>query len=95
MERYWLLLRKLGKLEDSPALNIEISNGSVAEYLAEYLEENELELSEEAFGNLIAGNEYLRETNFNEIIGYELKYKNYHKFSKTFYINEKHKMLED
>lgn len=50
---------------------------------------------EEAFGNLIAENEYLREINFNEIIGYELKYKNYHKFSKTFYINEKHKMLED
>ena len=50
---------------------------------------------EEAFGSLIAENEYLREINFNEIIGYELKYKNYHKFSKTFYINEKHKMLED
>ena len=34
MERHWQLLRKLGKLEDSTALNIEISNGSVAEYLA-------------------------------------------------------------
>lgn len=49
----------------------------------------------EAFDNLIAENEYLLETNFDEIVGYELKYKDYHKFSKTFYISGKRKMLED
>ncbi len=50
---------------------------------------------EEAFDNLMAENEYLLETNFNEITGYELKHKEYQKFSKTFYISEKCKILED
>lgn len=46
---------------------------------------------EEAFDNLILENEYLLETNFDEIIGYELRYENYHKFSKTFYLSENRK----
>ena len=73
MERHWQLLRKLGKLEDSTALNIEISNGSVAEYLAEYLEENELELSEEALDSLF--DKVVNELHMNimENFGCELK----------------------
>lgn len=50
---------------------------------------------EEAFDNLIAENEYLLETSFDEIIGYELRHKNYHKFSKTFCISAKRKILEE
>ncbi|MBI4377920.1 MAG: hypothetical protein HY578_02360 [Nitrospinae bacterium] len=50
---------------------------------------------EDAFGNLISENEYLLETNFDEIIGYELRHKNYHKFSKTFYLGANRKILEE
>lgn len=50
---------------------------------------------EDAFGNLISENEYLLETNFDEIIGYELRHKNYHKCSKTFYLGANRKILEE
>ena len=49
---------------------------------------------DEAFDNLIAENEYLLERNFDEVIGYELKNEDYHKFSKSFYIGEKRKVSE-
>lgn len=39
---------------------------------------------EEAFDNLIAENGYLLGTNFDEIICYELRHKNYHEFSRYF-----------
>ena len=42
-----------------------------------------------AFENLLRENEYLLETSFDEIIGYELKHKNYHKFSSYFYLNDR------
>ncbi len=50
---------------------------------------------EEAFENLIAENKYLLKASFNEIIGYELKEKNYHKFSKTFYLSTRRKITAD
>ncbi|MCP2604779.1 hypothetical protein NLC29_01315 [Candidatus Aminicenantes bacterium AH-873-B07] len=40
----------------------------------------------EAFENLIKENEYLSDTNFNEIICLELKYENYFDKSKYFYL---------
>ncbi|HHT9133878.1 MAG TPA: hypothetical protein ACFYD2_03155 [Candidatus Avalokitesvara rifleensis] len=44
---------------------------------------------EEAFDNLIAENGYLLETNFDEIICFELKHKHYHKFSRNFSLADK------
>lgn len=46
------------------------------------------ENAKEAFDNLIKENEYLLETSFNEIICIELKYSNYYKRSRYFYLNE-------
>ncbi|MFQ5891161.1 MAG: hypothetical protein ACE5HW_00015 [Candidatus Methanofastidiosia archaeon] len=42
----------------------------------------------EAFDNLIKENEYLLDTNFNEIICIELKNEDYYSESKYFYLNE-------
>ena len=50
---------------------------------------------EEAFDNLMAENKYLLKTSFNEITGYELKDKDYHKFSKTFCLSAKRKISVD
>ncbi|MDP2681675.1 MAG: hypothetical protein Q8P28_02555 [Deltaproteobacteria bacterium] len=44
---------------------------------------------EEAFDNLIEENNYLLETNFDEIICFELRHKDYHKFSRGFSISNK------
>ncbi len=52
MEAYWQLLRKIGKQENRTALNIKISNKSVAKYLAEYIDNNELKLTEETLAFL-------------------------------------------
>ena len=43
----------------------------------------------EAFDNLVRENDYLLETSFDEMICFELKYKNYHKFSKNFSLSDK------
>ena len=50
---------------------------------------------DEAFDNLMAENKYLLKTSFNEITGYELKDKDYHKFSKTFCLSAKRKISVD
>lgn len=42
----------------------------------------------EAFKNLIKENEYLLDTSFNEIICIELKYGDYYRSAKYFYLNE-------
>lgn len=42
----------------------------------------------QAFQNLIEENEYLCETNFDEIICFELKNEDYYKESKYFYLND-------
>ncbi|MCD6223884.1 MAG: hypothetical protein J7J73_03125 [Deltaproteobacteria bacterium] len=41
-----------------------------------------------AFENLIKENGYLLDTNFDEIICIELKFDDYYKKSRTFYLNE-------
>lgn len=43
---------------------------------------------DDAFDNLLRGNRYFLKTTFNEVVGYELKYRNRHKFAKYFYLNE-------
>jgi len=42
----------------------------------------------EAFKNLIKGNEYLLDTSFNEIICIELKHEDYFRSAKYFYLSE-------
>ena len=44
---------------------------------------------EEAFNNLIAENGYLLENNFDEIMCFELKHNDYHKFSRHFNLSDK------
>lgn len=46
---------------------------------------------EEAFKNLTEENHYLLETNFDEILCIELRHREYYKFSKSFYINNRRK----
>lgn len=43
----------------------------------------------DAFDNLLLENRYLLETTFNEVVGYELKYRNRHKFAKYLYFNDR------
>lgn len=73
MERYWQLLRKIAKQENRTALNIKISNKNVAEYLAEYIDDNELKLTEETLAFLFdkVTNELVE--NIIENFGTELK----------------------
>lgn len=47
METYWQLLGKIGKQENDPAINIKISNGSIAKYLDVFIDDYNLELTEE------------------------------------------------
>ena len=47
METYWKLLRKIGKQENEPAVNIKISNGSVAKYLDTFINDYELKPTED------------------------------------------------
>ncbi|MDI6760909.1 MAG: hypothetical protein QMD05_08780 [Candidatus Brocadiaceae bacterium] len=44
---------------------------------------------EEAFDNLIEENGYLLETSFDEVICFELKHRDYHKFAKGFSLSDK------
>ena len=52
METYWQLLRKIGKQENDPAINIKISNGSIAKYLDAFIDDYNLELTEEVLAFL-------------------------------------------
>ena len=47
METYWQLLRKIGKQENDPAINIKISNGTIAKYLGAFIDDYELKPTEE------------------------------------------------
>lgn len=46
---------------------------------------------DDAFKNLLSENRYLLKTPFDEIVGYELKHVNRHKYAKYFYLNDKKK----
>ncbi len=52
METYWQLLRKIGKQENDPAININISNGNIAKYLSAFIDDYELKPTEETLGFL-------------------------------------------
>ncbi|HHT9158758.1 MAG TPA: hypothetical protein ACFYEH_02745 [Candidatus Brocadiaceae bacterium] len=52
METYWQLLRKIGKQENDPAINIKILNGSIAKYLGSFIDDYELEQTEETLAFL-------------------------------------------
>ena len=73
METYWQLLGKIGKQENRTALNIKISNKSVAKYLAEYIDDNELKLTEETLSFLFDQVVNELTENIMENFGYELK----------------------
>lgn len=47
---------------------------------------------DDAFENLLQENIYLIKTTFNEIVGYELKHRDRHKFAKYFYLNDRKKV---
>ena len=73
MEAYWQLLRKIVKQENRTALNIKISNKSVAKYLAEYIDDNELKLTEETLAFLFDKVTNELSENIMENFGTELK----------------------
>lgn len=52
METYWQLLKKIGKQENDLAINIKIPNGSIAKYLGAFIDDYELEPTEETFAFL-------------------------------------------
>ena len=52
METYCQLLRKIGKQENDPAINIKILNGSIAKYLGAFIDDNEIEPTEDTLAFL-------------------------------------------
>jgi len=52
METYWQLLRKIRKQENNPAININISSGSIAKHLAAFIDDYELKPTEETLAFL-------------------------------------------
>lgn len=73
METYRELLRKIGKQEKYPAINIKISNGSIAKYLDAFVDDYELRLTEETLAFLFDKVTNELAENIIENFGTELK----------------------
>ena len=73
METYWQLLGKIGKQENDLAVNIKIPNGSIAKYLGAFIDDYELEPTEEALAFLFDKVTNELAENIMENFGSELK----------------------
>ncbi|MFN3531623.1 MAG: hypothetical protein ACK41Q_03785 [Candidatus Brocadia sp.] len=73
METYWQLLRKIDKQENDPAINIKISNGSIAKYLDAFIDDYDLEPTEETLAFLCDKITIELAENIIENFGTELK----------------------
>ena len=73
METYWQLLGKIGKQESDPAINIKISNGRIAKYLAAFIDDYELKPTEETLAFLFDKITNELAENIIENFGTELK----------------------
>lgn len=73
METYRQLLRKLGKQGKYSAINIKISNGSIAKYLDSFIDDYELQLTEETLAFLFDKVTSELAKNILENFGTELK----------------------
>ena len=73
METYWQLLGKIGKQESDLAINIKIQNGSIAKYLGAFINNYELEPTEETLAFLFDKVANELSENIMENFGTELK----------------------